>query len=285
MPVLARRRPSLDIRKAAKAVDAEGFTIVDSDMDFPAHKLAKLPSRQKVRGELRVSTSSPILHQQYQSDEEQPSPSPDDYESGQSEYESCEPSDESDYEYDDDTPIALPDIFSAALAVAVPITPVGKPTIINITTFAPMAKRSIPISRPQSASFTTFKRVTAPRPTAIRSSTYEPLFQSTTPRNFSTPLIQREPSPLSSEVSDASEGDLLIRESDQIQVKSQSILAGTEWDMNLESSTPLNYSTYDPYAIKIPHLTKAYEEEKPKGWKRLGLKTKLLTAGRKTSRN
>ena len=326
MPVLIRRRPSLDLRKAAREAeqaakfDFDSFAVEDGrhqqsefDMDFPVHKLANLPSRQKARGELRLTTSSPVLHQQYQSDEEQPSPSPDDYESGHSEYESCgseeeyEEDDEDEFEEDFDTPRALPVTFVApALAIAMPIKSLGKPNVVSISAIAPMAKRTIPISRPQSASYTTVQKVKAPVPTIVRTSIYRDSMYSdhrpSFPRNFSTPLMQRSdsltppsqtsgsslstsPSNSSLASSEADEGELLIRESNEIQDRSKNILAGTEWDMNLYSPTPTNYAAYDPFALNQPMLVKDKEflpEEKSKGWKRLGLRSKIMAASRRT---
>ena len=329
MPVLVRRRPSLDLRKAAKASEdaprfnPDSFSFEDtssqrsdSEMDLPKHKLAHLPSRHKARGQLRLATSSPVLHQQYQSDEEQPSPTPD-ADDG-SDYMSCEASSEEDFEAsseddfdfedDFDTPIALPVVYVAAEAVAMPIRAVGRPNVVNIATLAPMAKRTVPLSRPESASFTTLRRVKVPSPTIVRASVYEPTKPAFT-RNFSTPLQRSDsgvpsqtysgsspsssiPSLASEPVLDLDEADLLIRESDEIQNRSINLLAGTEWDLALDRRETKTYDNYDPFALRPPTLSTPRtflwnEPETPgksKAWSRLGLKSRFMAAGRKVSR-
>ena len=330
MPVLVRRRPSLDLRKAAKASEdaskfnPDSFSFEDSDqqrseddMDLPKHKLAKLPSRQKLRGPLRLATSSPVLHQQYQSDEEQPSPTPEDAADG-SEYMSCyisseeeyetDPEEEFDFEDDFDTPLALPVIFAAAKAVAMSIQVVGRPCVVSVTALAPMAKRTVPLSRPESASYTTLRRVKAPSPTAVRTSFYETTKRTST-RNFSTPLQRSDsgvpsqtysglspssslPSLNSEPVLEMDEADLLIRESDEIQVRSQHVLAGTEWDLAFDNEKPMCYEDHDPFALQPPTLrspaTFSFNEpgtpSKTKPWSRLGLKSRLMGAGKKLSK-
>ena len=334
MPALVRRRPSLDLRKAAKAAeDASKFNSdtflfedsssqrSDTEMDIPRHKLANLPSRQKSRHQLRLATSSPVLHQQYQSDEEQPSPTPEDNDGG-SEYLSCsedeyetDSEEEFDFDEDFDTPIALPVVFVASVeAVAMRIHSVGRPKFVDMPKLAPMAKRTVRISRPESASFTTMRRFKAPSPTTVRASVCEPIFHEPVKppiaRNFSTP-IQRSDSSLPSQtftgsspssslpsldndpVSDLDEADLLIRESDEIQDRSKTLLAGTEWDLAFETHIPTTYREYDPFALQPPILIPTekeyipHEPETPgrgKGWGRLGLKSKLMAAGRKVAK-
>lgn len=245
MPVLARRRPSMDLRKSVKVAlqeehhfeqaslkqaiaDSDNFSIVetqsqksDSEMDFPAHKLASLPSRQKSRKNLRLTTSSPVLHYHYQSDEEQPSPSPDEHletfpptsnatvsidtdgEATTDEEEDDEEDTDEDYsdsEFDLATPrLPLPatTISSSTLAIAVPILSTGPARLIDITAFAPMQKRTTNISqRPthlqQSASLTAIYKTRAPRPFMVRPfSTYSPKSAAPPLPNFSTPLPLR----------------------------------------------------------------------------------------------
>ena len=338
MPALVRRRPSLDLRRAAKAAEdvskfnSDSFSFEDSssqrsdsEMDLPRHKLANLPSRQKSRHELKLATSSPVLHQQYQSDEEQPSPVPEDVDDGdgESEYlsyseEDYETESEEDFDFEDDfdTPIALPVVYVAAVeAVAMPIHSVGRPRFVDLPKLAPVAKRTVPISRPESASFTTMRRFKAPAPTTVRASVIEPLFEPVKPvltRNFSTPLQRHEsessapsqtysgsspsssiPSLTSDRISDMDEADLLIRESDEIQERSRNILAGTEWDTALESQIPTSYEEYDPFALQPPTLAPSQKEyplyepqtpSKTKAWSRLGLKSKLVAASRKVAK-
>lgn len=174
----------------------------DSDMDYPMHKLTTtcFPPRKESRRTLRLTTSSPVLHQQYQSDEEQPSPSPnsytDSYEEGEegeevgidavSDSGSCEADTELDDYTDDETsatsspsefPTPRPEpsiITAAALAVAIPILAVGRPRIVSISSLAPMHKRATPVVQSGSrlsASSTTLRRFRAPVPTIIRPST------------------------------------------------------------------------------------------------------------------
>lgn len=290
-------------------------------MDLARQKLSNLPSRHKSRRELRLATSSPVLHQQYQSDEEQPSPTPDDGDNG-SEYLSCEVSSEEDFEThseddldfdeDFDARIALPVIFvAAAEAVAMPIRAVGRPNMVSISTLAPMQKRTLPISRPESASFTILRRFKAPLPTTLRGTVYQPVepVRPVMTRNFSTPIQRSEynvpshsysgSSPSSSlsslssgPTSDVEEADLLIRESNEIQDRSRTLLAGTEWDLALESQTPTTYEEYDPFALRPPTLitAKPYrfpEPETPgkaRAWSRFALRTKFMAADRKTSK-
>ena len=329
MPVLVRRRPSLDgLRKAAKAAedgskfDLETFSFEGSDgqhsdteMDLPRHKLAKLPSRQKSRQQIRLATSSPVLHQRYQSDEEQASPTPDDADDD-SDYLSCGTSSEDelseeefDFEDDFDTPLALPVVYVAAVeAIAVPIQEVGRPSIIDISAIAPMAKRSIPISRPESASFATLRKFKAPSPTTVRTSTFEPPVRPPPPRNFSRALQRSDsscPSHSSTGTSPSSsirsiedsnaveldEADLLIRESDEIQVRSRNILAGTEWDLSLDSQ-PMIFEDYSDFKLQPPALitTNSYTYSEPetlgkaKAWSRFGLKSRIMSAGKKVSK-
>ncbi|MCJ1328905.1 hypothetical protein MMC10_005582 [Thelotrema lepadinum] len=334
MPALVRRRPSLDLRKAAKAAEdaskfnSDSFLLEDSssqhsdpEMDIPRHKLANLPSRQKSRHQLRLATSSPVLHQQYQSDEEQPSPTPDDIDGG-SEYLSCseeeyETDSEEDFDFDEDfdTPIALPVVFVASVeAIAMSIHLVGPPKFVDMPKLAPMAKRTVRIARPESASFTTLRRFKAPSPTTVRASFCEPVFREAIKppmtRNFSTPL-QRSDASLPSQtfsgsspssslpsldndpISDLDEADLLIRESDEIMDRSKALLAGTEWDLALESHIPTTYREYDPFALQPPVLIPTEKEYIPndpetpgkgKGWGRLGFKSRLMAAGRKVSK-
>ena len=237
----------MNLRKAAKAAEAatyhydsdqscydENVQKADSDMDLPAHKLnaSYFPPRKESRRTLRLTTSSPMLHQQYQSDEEQPSPSPNSYTDSYEEDEndraaadmasdggSCEADTELDDYTDDEAAAASPSsdsatprpeptvLTAAALAVAIPILAVGRPRVVSISSLAPMHKRAAPAAQPGSrlsASYTTLRRFRAPAPTTIRPST--PPRQLTPPhRQDVSPRTSRTTSPsASSTLSDSS---------------------------------------------------------------------------------
>ena len=300
MPLLLRRHPSVDLRKAARLAELatkneiESFSLED---DMESIYRSKIYHQQHLP--LRLTISSPILSTQYQSDEEQPSPQVEEFEeAGMSEYASCESSaddaeddinfdgddEEMDFEIEDVETI----LFVSALAIAMPLRSL-KPNLIDISTLAPMAARSIPISRPQSASYTTFTRVKAPAPREVRTSLHESRLERPV-RNFSTPLPRTlslsPPESLHSGISPASSCLTLSNASiDEVQAI-PSILTGTEWeDHVLASPTPTSWAAYDPFALSVPTLGKnssAHQDmyEKPRGWKRLGLRSKLLAAGR-----
>ena len=315
MPSLSRHKPSLGLHRAVTATEQTGLKIehdqylydndqpsTDSEMDLPAQKTGSLPPRHK----LRLATSSPILHQLYQSDEEQPSPSADEFtdsndeasrsESASDGGESNVEEDDMDFEDDFDTPRALPvTITPSALAVAVPVLAYGRPTVITISKLAPMAKRITPIIRPQSASYTTIRKFKAPLPTPVRTSAaFDQDLK--VPQKPSPPERTDSLSPPSSYTSSRSspsfssnssfteeeqeldEADLLIRESDEIQSRSQSVLAGTEWDVGLEAPTPTSYAEYDPFALSPPTLVKSKEyvevstPTRTKRWRTFGMR-------------
>ena len=299
-----RRQPSLDLRKAARLAELASKQEIEP---FSLENDMGSLYRSKLRGhQLRLSTSSPLLFSTYTSDEEQPSPQMDEDTSSLSEYASCDDSLEDDSEFDgDDEEADYEDnttaFFEATVAVVVPMQML-KPSLVDLSVFAPMAARSIPISRPESASYATFIRVKAPSPTELRSPTHVSSEKSVP--NFSTPIHRNSslspPGSLHSGSSPASsvlsfshsgesieeEAEAMIRESDEIQMR-QAVLAGTEWDDNmLESPTPTSWAAYDPFALSIPTLTKAqtYHEDvsqKAKGWRRLGFKSARFLAGSK----
>ena len=215
MPVAVRRQPSLDLRKAARAARDAAFHY---DLDsYPSpqdgagdyyEQLSPLRKHHRGRHSLRLSMSSPALHYQYQSDEEQPSPTTagDDAASGCSDDlpDSCsyqagieeedvqgvqarsispassdvEAMDTSDEEVDDDEeeyePSSFPRVLTAAaLAVAVPVLAVGRPRLISVSALAPPQRRQVPIdSRPAArvaASLAIMRRFRAPAPKEIAS--------------------------------------------------------------------------------------------------------------------
>lgn len=306
MPLALRRRPSLDLRKASRLAELatkneiESFSF-EEDMESIYKSKIHHHQHQHQHSQLRLTTSSPILSNQYQSDEEQASPQVEEFdESGLSEYASCDSSadeaDDLDFDGDDeDIEFEVEDLDTtfivSTLAIAVPLRSF-KPILVNISILAPMAQRSIPISRPQSASYATFKRLNVPLPIEVRTSIHEPTPERPI-RNFSTPLSRsRSSSPpakaLDSETSPASSCQSSSNASiDEVQLIS-SVLAGTEWAVNIiESPTPTSWTDYDPFALSVPTLIKtqsSYQDmyEKPNGWKRLGLRSKLLTAGRRS---
>ena len=274
------------------------------EMDFPAQKTSAAP-----RHKLRLATSSPILHQLYQSDEEQPSPSADDFTDSNDETSKSgsasdasesgeEEDDEMDFEDDFDTPRALPTLIEpSVLAVAVPMLAFGRPKVITISKLAPMAKRITPIVRPQSASYTTIRKFKAPLPTPIRTSAvFDQDFK--VPQKYNTPYPPQRAdsltppsytysgsSPSSSsnssfmeEEHELDEAELLIRESDEIQSRSTSVPAGTDWEVDLEAPTPTSYAEYDPFALSPPRLAKSKEyaevttPTRTKRWRTLGLR-------------
>ena len=185
MPVLVRRQPSLDLRRSAKIHDAilhygrDSWSSVD---DFAA---LNSPKRAPGRHSLRLVTSSPVLHHQYQSDEESASPE-DDAASGcaddlplpeadavshhtapaeahnlaheqhadasASEYEDdidiSDEEEEDDEEDDEATPVPFPRVIAAsALAIAVPILAVGRPRIVSVSALAPPQKSQTAITQ------------------------------------------------------------------------------------------------------------------------------------------
>ena len=300
-----RRQPSLDLRKATRLAELASKQEIEP---FSLENDMGSLYRSKLRGhQLRLSTSSPLLFNIYTSDEEQPSPQADEDTSSLSDYASCDDSlDDDDFEFDGDDEEAdyednnnTTTFFETTMAIIVPMQML-KPSLVDLSVFAPMATRSIPISRPESASYATFIRVKAPSPTELRS----PVHEKSIP-NFSTPMNRKSslspPSSLHSGSSPASsvlsfshsgesieeEAEAMIRESDEIQMR-QAVLSGTEWEDNmLESPTPTTWADYDPFALSIPTLTKAqtYHDDgvsqKAKGWRRLGLKSARFLAGSK----
>lgn len=303
MPLSLRRHPSVDLRKAARLAELATKNEIESfslGEDMESIYKSKIYHQQQP---LRLTTSSPILSNQYQSDEEQPSPQVEEFdEPSLSEYASCESSadeaEDVDFDGDDEeVDFEIEDVgttlFVSALAIAMPMRSF-KPSLIDISILAPMAQRSIPISRPQSASYTTLTRVKAPSPREVRISIYGSSPERPV-RNFSTPLPRAHslspPESLHSGTSPASSCLSLSNTSiDEVQA-TPSILAGTEWEDNiLESPTPTSWAAYDPFALSAPTLAKtqsAHQDmyEKPRGWKRLGLRSKLLAAGRATRRS
>ena len=319
MPSLTRRKPSLGLHRASTTTEhaalkvEPGFYLdnhpsyhcpTESEIDLSARKPSALP-----RHKLRLATSSPILHQLYQSDEEQPSPSADEFTDSNDEAsgsgsasdgaESVDGRDEmEDFEDSFDTPRALPiTITPSALAVAVPVLAFGRPKMITISKLAPMAKSITPIIRPQSASYTTIRKFKAPLPTPIRTSAvFEEELKA--PHKYSAPYPPQRAdsltppsytysgsSPSSSsnssfmeEDQELDEAELLIRESDEIQNRSNSVLAGTEWEVDLEAPTPTSYAEYDPFALSPPTLVKSKEyaevstPTRTKRWKTFGLR-------------
>ena len=184
MPLVVRRQPSLDLRKAARVARDAAF---DYDLDsYPAlqESLEQLPSSPRKgrlgRHSLRLSISSPALHHQYLSDEEQPSPltardmdsnsgypeDPADSHSAsvdvdaddeadvdlghidESAFSDTEATDLSDVEEADGEDVAAPApqvLTAAALAIAVPILAVGRPQLVTVSSVAPPQKRQTPV--------------------------------------------------------------------------------------------------------------------------------------------
>ncbi|KAL9116486.1 MAG: hypothetical protein Q9187_006990 [Circinaria calcarea] len=181
MPVLNRRQPSLDLRKAASArtsMDSddsrkEALWIVRENVekserpqrerDFPTSKASALPSRPRSSHNLRLTTKVD-LHDKYQSDEEEASPSPDD--DSDSNDESLE-DDSITYEVHDpidvdshSTSSSLhPDTSSINIATSILFfPPPHRPRLIHITRLAPLQKRKRP---PPSSRTHSHKRLTS----------------------------------------------------------------------------------------------------------------------------
>ena len=186
MPVLVRRQPSLDLRRAAKVHDAVLHYGRDSWSSVDDFTVLNSPKRTPGRHSLRLVTSSPVLHHQYQSDEESASPEDDDdaasgcaddlplpaapadatpqaatapapnvtldeANASESEYEDdIDLSDEDDEDADEEaTPLQpFPRVIAAsALAIAVPILAVGRPRVVSVSALAPPQKRQTAVTQ------------------------------------------------------------------------------------------------------------------------------------------
>ena len=182
MPVINRRQHSGDLRSTALNAGIDTTHVRSSSNDsIPSQKTAywfpQLPVHEATHktpvADIHLTTS-PSLHDRYQSSEEDASPSPDDYTSStesegslsrasleapeptlrkpsvsscasaSSIYEDAEPDLEADTfsESEDEADEPLPITFSAsALAIAIPLHYVGRPKLISISALAPMQKR------------------------------------------------------------------------------------------------------------------------------------------------
>ena len=117
----------------------------------PKH-VALFPSS---KGQLRIQTYSKTdLHDRYLSDEEEPSPSPDDSASEAG----CEEDTYFADQFDEELDYATLFECEAEVAVAVPLMAVGRPILVDITDHAPLHKRKR-VSYP--------KEVYAPSPSTI----------------------------------------------------------------------------------------------------------------------
>lgn len=98
MPTLSRRQPSLDLRSSARnsvestnsytgneqklwVLDEEGERHLP-EMNMPKAKMATLPPRKQSSRNLYLTTKAELHEQRYQSSEEEASPSPDEYDTG-----------------------------------------------------------------------------------------------------------------------------------------------------------------------------------------------------------
>ncbi|MCJ1356825.1 MAG: hypothetical protein MMC33_006821 [Icmadophila ericetorum] len=158
MPTLSRRQPSLDLRSSARnsvestnsyASSEQKLWVLNEEgerhlpeMDLPKAKKAALPSRKQSSRNLYLTTKAELHEQRYQSSEEEASPSPDGYDTGDecgldSERGSmCEKSDFEDMVIDDDE---VPVVLTARMV----IMRVVRPKLITISSNMQKRKRSL----------------------------------------------------------------------------------------------------------------------------------------------
>ena len=272
MPVLNRRQPSLDLRKHANAHNRadsrsssdstessgdtfwqtkEKFESAQEEMDLPAGKLASLPSRQKMKNNLLLTTSAE-LHETYQSSEEEASPSLEDYASDNddlleetvSEPIADETYDPAELERQLETADSI--IFSSAIATAMPLIPVGRPKLIQISNVAPIQKRKRP-SAPSNlkCSHRRLSSVDEDFPFTVP----KPIKASTPARKESTQL-----NPPETWLPAASESRVSLAE--VLAMDDEELYFPTEHDNERLSPTPISYGEYDPYAIDPPRLAR-----------------------------
>ena len=118
----------------------QGYIRPQKTMDLPTLDFLP-PVVSGAKDRLRINTySRPDLYERYLSDEEEPSPSPEDSASEDEVEDEPYSADQVDDEYEYGA------VFDcrAEIAVAVPIMVVGRPRLVDITNIAPMQKRKRP---------------------------------------------------------------------------------------------------------------------------------------------
>ena len=291
MPVLNRRQPSLDLRKAASArtsMDSEdsrkeALWIVrekvekvekpQQERDFSTSKTSALQSRPRSSYNLRLTTKAD-LHDKYQSDEEEASPSPDD-DSDSNDDESLE-DDSITYEIHD--PIDLDshstasslDSYTSSTNIATSILffpPPHRPRLIHITRLAPLQKRKRP---PPSSRTNSHKRLTSldenvaypgPSSSASTASSYHTADLPFRRENHE-PRVTRISQPESWLPMTADEEE---EEQEQEQEQEQEMVFSGPYQEPEESiyfpeppSSPTTYAELDPYSLSPPTLIRTF---------------------------
>ena len=280
MPVLSRRQPSLDLRKAASARDSmesnhgskdrlwwvnDDFEKPTKEADFPSNKPSSLASQQKSMNNLRLKTE-PELHDHYQSSEESASPSPDEYQSDSNDGSVLGNEDQVEKEDDNEDGLrkttlndsstndcdpfdSYATIFFTGLATSIQVIHIGRPKMIKITNSAPAALTHKRIPRPTSTRLAAHKRLTSldenmpyPGPSSsISAQSY------TTAPSMSVIPIRNQSLP---RVPSNQQPDTWLPES----IPSPTLSDSDHYFPEHHSPERTSYEDYDPYHLDPPRL-------------------------------
>jgi len=236
------------------------FSESEGEMDIPAKNPARTFTRQLSKADLHIDTyAEPELHDHYLSSEEEPSPSPDSLrishdgglEQGMTMESVIEDTFEDTLEDTLEDPLDQSGSFDSEseseseIAVAVPMTSVGRPRLVNIIKLAPMQSRKRNSSAEQPLPQLLHKRIAA----LYALSEAEP--RTPCPTNEATELIvpKRE-----SRLSTSYPKSVIAEEEN-----AESVDCEERFDCSTLERRPSScYSAYDPYYLEPPHLVPSY---------------------------
>ncbi|MCJ1229634.1 hypothetical protein MMC12_006303 [Toensbergia leucococca] len=279
MPVLTRRQQQVGLRGSASSrssVDSnessdrlrvvkEDFEGPLNEMDLPSAKLAKLPSRQKSKNALRISTyTKPELHDRYLSSEEELSPSPED----EPDVLGNAPKDEA-FEILSDEPFDLSTIAEAKVelvtVVRVPFFAAGRPKLIDITNIAPMQKRKRP-AKPLVQPIPKFPSCT----TAHLSHPTNGIIDVAVPEPYSVPTRKNSTAP--------SIPESWLPDDDTIESTERFPPDHYFPEAPLELRRTPSYQDYDPYSLSPPRLSSSTQRSRGPMHRSIPVSTTLSTS-------
>ncbi len=245
------------------------------DLSFPSTPLGKALSSKASVNSLRISTYPKAnLPERYNSDEEEPSPSPDNSDTA-SVYEELDDEEEEELKHksaqrstEEDDDLVVYEDYSAEIAVAVPIVIMGPPKLVDITKLAPIQRRKRGINHP------TLQRAAMKNAGAMASRS--PAFSDSsvpTAPSRTAPNVPKAGTTPSSKVSSPTAGEHIPRRQDSLpdldrfapdswlpEDDGETILESVEEQDDLyfpalDVRPSPTYHDYDPYSLNPPSLS------------------------------